>query len=259
MMQYMGFEPIWPKVLNPFGGRSVSTFGNPNFLSSYLVMVILAAMACFLSAAKGAARKWYYALTLIAFAAELCTLTRSSWLGLGAGMVLFGSLLWFFERELVVKNKKVIAVSAALFIAIGVFFPQSTVGGKNPTIIERLTEAARATKEKKNYGSVNQRQLIWSCAASMVLEKPILGKGWGCFELFYPFYQGKFLFLEPFREFRTHANNAHDEILEIWSQTGTLGFGVYLWFLACLYYYALYLMKNLKGPPRVMVIGITSA
>jgi len=259
MMQYMGFEPIWPKVLNPFGGRSVSTFGNPNFLSSYLVMVVPVALACFLVTANVAARKWYYVLALIAFAAELCTLTRSSWLGLGAGMMLFGLLLCVFERELVTKNKKTIIVTIMIFVAIGIFFPQSTVGGKNPTIIERLTEAARATKEKKNYGSVNQRQLIWSCAASMVLEKPILGKGWGCFELFYPFYQGKFLFLEPFREFRTHANNAHDEILEIWSQTGTLGFGTYLWFLASLYYYAVYLMRNLKGPQRIMVIGLSAA
>ncbi len=259
LLQYMGIEPIWPKVLNPFGGRAVSTFGNPNFLSSYLVMVIPVAFACFLAAARGAARKWYYLLGMVAFAAELCTLTRSSWLGLGVGLVLFIILLALFERELVIKNKKVLVASVSIFVSMGIFFPQSTVGGKNPTILERLTEATNATKEKKNYGSVNQRQLIWSCAASMVREKPILGKGWGCFELFFPFYQGKFLFLEPFRIFRTHANNAHDELLEVWSQTGTLGLGVYLWFLVCLYYYAVYLMKNLKGGPRIMVIGLTAA
>src|SRR5581483_9251735 len=38
--QYFGTELIWPSHLNPYGSRPVSTFGNPNFMSSYLVVVI---------------------------------------------------------------------------------------------------------------------------------------------------------------------------------------------------------------------------
>src|SRR6185436_13959040 len=33
--QYLGMEMIWPRTVNPYGGRSVWTFGNPNFVSSY--------------------------------------------------------------------------------------------------------------------------------------------------------------------------------------------------------------------------------
>jgi len=39
ILQYFGIELIWPKVLNPFGGRCVSTFGNPNFLSTFLILL----------------------------------------------------------------------------------------------------------------------------------------------------------------------------------------------------------------------------
>jgi tetratricopeptide (TPR) repeat protein len=35
---------------------------------------------------------------------------------------------------------------------------------------------------------------------------------------------------KAFQGFRTHANNAHNEILEYWSQIGTLGFGVVILF-----------------------------
>ena len=35
ILQYFQVEIIWPKLLNPYGNRSVSTFGNPNFISSY--------------------------------------------------------------------------------------------------------------------------------------------------------------------------------------------------------------------------------
>ena len=63
----------------------------------------------------------------------------------------------------------------------------------------------------------------------MIQDHIILGKGWGLMELFYPYYQGPRLFNENFRPFRTHANNSHNEMLEIWSQTGFLGMGVYVW------------------------------
>src|SRR6267142_165389 len=67
----------------------------------------------------------------------------------------------------------------------------------------------------------------------MVQDHPFLGKGWGSLELFYPYYQGPQLENKMFASFRTHANNAHDEILENWAQIGTLGLGlmIFIWIL----------------------------
>jgi Flp pilus assembly protein TadD len=70
----------------------------------------------------------------------------------------------------------------------------------------------------------------------MGLESPMLGKGWGLFENFYPFYQGPLLVnFENIRSLRTHANNAHNEILEIFSQLGLVGLGIYVWLFAVLF------------------------
>src|SRR5204862_6624910 len=83
-------------------------------------------------------------------------------------------------------------------------------------------------KSGESYGPWHQRLLIWSSAWDMVKARPFFGKGWGCFELFYPYYQGAYLFNPTFVQWRTHANNAHNIVMEIWSQTGTLGLGLAL-------------------------------
>jgi len=64
----------------------------------------------------------------------------------------------------------------------------------------------------------------------MFKESPILGHGWGSFELKYPFKQGEILQKKPELSYlRTHANNAHNEIFEQISQLGILGFLLYCW------------------------------
>lgn len=257
ILQYFGIEFIWPKVLNPFGGRSVSTFGNPNFLSSYLVLIFPVLFYYYLTA-QSSAKRFFYAVFLVTyFVALLCTLTRSSWAGLAVAMALVLGILFVRDGGYFKANRKRILLPFALFLLIAVLLPRSNVGGYNPSVIGRLVEAKEATKTY--YGSWHQRRLIWSCAWHMVIERPVLGKGWGCFELFYPSYQGRHLFLPAYHTFRTHANNSHNEILEIWSQTGTLGFGIYLWFLFTLASYAWFLIKNLKDEKRLLAIALSAS
>ncbi|UPT75909.1 MAG: hypothetical protein M0D55_09705 [Elusimicrobiota bacterium] len=53
--QYFNKEIVWPVVLNPYGGRAVSTFGNPNFLSTYNAALMPSALALFLVEKGGGA------------------------------------------------------------------------------------------------------------------------------------------------------------------------------------------------------------
>jgi len=227
ILQYFGIELIWPKVLNPFGGRCVSTFGNPNFLSPFLILILPLTFTEYLLSEKRDIRLFYLFINFVLFWALLCTLTRSSWLGLFVGLFYLFFHLFRYEKKFIQKNKSRLSLLLSLFILFAFFFPRSKVAGYGPSVIERLTEIKEA--KKTAYGPLHQRFLIWSCAWDMVKEHPLLGKGWGTFELFYPFYQGKYLFIEPYKNFRTHANNAHNEILEIVSQTGIIGLGIFFW------------------------------
>jgi len=260
ILQYHGTELIWPKVLNPFGGRCVSTFGNPNFLSPFLILVIPLTFGEYLLNEKIRLRIFYLCLTLILFWALICTLTRSSWLGLFIGFVYLLFNLIFHEREIIQKNRFWLILIFLLFFLFLISSPQSKVGGYNPTVIERLTEIKEA--KKVIYGPLHQRFLIWSCAWDMVKEQPLLGKGWGTFELFYPFYQGKYL-VERWSNLRTHANNAHNEVLEIASQTGLVGLGIFFWLWLVFYRWIFSLPKS-QGEKKEKILifalaaGITS-
>ncbi len=228
VLQYFNLEFIWPSALNPYGGRSVSTFGNPNFMSSYNVILLPGAVALF-SQSRGPRRLAYGALALALEAALLSSLTRSSWLGAAVGVCLLCLSAEF--RRAVREDPRPHGLLLIGGLALALLWPQSRIlSAYTPSVLGRLAELGRAAREPGPYGPWHQRVLIWACAWLMGQENPLTGKGWGLFELFYPFYQGHILSLfELLRGLRTHANNAHNEILEVWSQTGILGLGVFLW------------------------------
>jgi putative inorganic carbon (HCO3(-)) transporter len=223
--QYNGVEPIWPKNISPYNGRPVSTFGNPNFLSSYLVMLLPVVLAEFLKARSTVGRVLTGSCFWLYGAALVCTMTRSSWIG---AAVALGSFLWLAR----VWISRRIFLLGVLLVGLGgtvLFWPGSSVDPVGLRPVERMTELVSGMTGEKPYGSWHQRLLIWSSAWDMVQERPGLGKGWGCFELFYPFYQGAYLSDKIFRSFRTHANNAHNLLLEVWSQVGGVGLLLFLW------------------------------
>src|SRR5262245_41567557 len=86
VIQYAGHDVIWPKNLNPYSGRPVSTFGNPNFLSSYLVMLLpWCAAESFVEEKPW--RLWFLRICFLLYASALiCTMTRSSWIGAAVAM-----------------------------------------------------------------------------------------------------------------------------------------------------------------------------
>lgn len=245
ILQYFGIELIWPKVLNPFGGRCVSTFGNPNFLSSFLILLFPILIV-----------EYFYTSNILIFiflvtyfCALLATLTRSSWIGLLGSISYMLFILFIKEKRLLMQNKNKIFVLFLTLILIFFVWPKSSVG-ENPSAVERLIEVRHA---KDIYSPLHQRFLIWLCGFDMVKEKFLTGKGWGLFELFYPFYQGKYLFIKKLSH-RTHANNAHNEIIEVWSQTGTIGLGIYILFLLTFFIYSFKLFKNEKNEYYKLVI-----
>lgn len=231
VFQYFGVEFFWPRILNPYGGRSVSTFGNPNFMSSYMVVLLPLAVVYYLHAKTRAARLAYAAVFLALEASLLCSLTRSSWAGALAALLPLA--LSARLRRLAKEDLEFHGLLASAALAMALFWPQSSVEGYAPTVFQRLSEmkaaVAGAHEPGRTYSPLHQRYLIWLCSWTMGAENPLTGKGFGLLELFYPFYQGHYLTtVESLRTLRTHANNAHNEVLEVFSQTGILGLGAAL-------------------------------
>ena len=137
--QYFNYEFVWPNVLNPYGGRAVSTFGNPNFLSTYIAALMPSALALFLIEKTGA-RRWTYGILFLTLeAALLATLTRSSWGGavVGAAALLLSPRL----RQTLKDEPRTIGLILGLALALALGWPSSTIAsGYTPTFLGRLTE-----------------------------------------------------------------------------------------------------------------------
>jgi O-antigen ligase/Tfp pilus assembly protein PilF len=251
--QFYGNEWFWPQALNPYGNRPVSTFGNPNFMSSYLVLILPVAIADYVFKVTALPRAFLLAIVLSCAGALIATMTRSSWAGAGIAVLIMaaGSMLAPEVRNQIKKPVLLLAVALGLLI-IGL--PQNTAGRYSSSVLSRLEEVRQVAGG--TYGAITQRLLIWLSAWHMVQDHPVLGKGWGCFELFYPFYQGPQLILSFFQSYRTHANNAHDEILEYWSQVGTLGLGVMILLWITFYRRAKSIAARLPQPWKAVQWGL---
>ena len=227
--QYFNCEFIWPNALNPYGGRCVSTFGNPNFLSSYNVILLPICAVGFIESRSVGRRLACGVVFLTLEAALLCSMTRSSWAGAVVALLLLPVSRSL--RRQILQFPRPCGLLAAAGLAMVLFWPQSSIAtGYAPSVVSRLVEVGQIARPGASYSPWYQRVLIWTCAWLMGAENPFTGKGWGLFELFYPFYQGPLLnALDMFRSVRTHANNAHNEIMEIWAQTGLLGLGAFCW------------------------------
>ncbi len=172
VLQYFNYELVWPTVLNPYGGRAVSTFGNPNFLSTYNAALMPSALALFLTEKDGARRWAYGALFLTLEAALLATLTRSSWGGaaVGAAALAFSPRLRARLKEVPRAAGMLLALAAVM--ALG--WPSSSISsGYTPTFVGRLTEFSAMSKRDGFYSPWHQRVLIWTSAWTMCPESPL--------------------------------------------------------------------------------------
>ncbi|MCX5783255.1 MAG: O-antigen ligase family protein, partial [Elusimicrobia bacterium] len=228
IMQFFGIDWIWPRGVNAFGSRAVSTFGNPNLISSYLAMILPSAGVYFLHRRDLPGRFFYGFLFAVYISSIAISSTRSSWLGILAAFAVL--LIVPASRRLILSSKKP-ALALAVVCAAVLFWPLA-----KGAILQRAAELPKPvvlfsmpSSESMVYSPMHQRFLMWSCALKMGAENPLLGKGWGLLELYYPLYQGPMIIANPaLKNLRTRANFAHNEIIEVFSQTGVLGLGLYV-------------------------------
>lgn len=267
VLQYFGIEFIWHKLVNPYGRRAVSTFGNPNFVSSYVMMLFPVSMFYYLQS-KSKFNKFYYLFSMISYLLMIfASLTRSSIIGLIFSVV----VLFSFSEYRKSLNKKIKELKKIFLIIIllAILWPDQNLKPLSFGVVKRLYVATKnvvlnakmSASEENLYPSFHQRLLIWNIGLLMFKENPVTGKGWGSFELFYPFYQGHLLREYPnLKTLRTHANNAHNEIIEILSQTGIVGFGIsILLFLSLFYNLKKYLKFSENENNKLFVISLFSS
>ena len=243
ILQFFNIELFWNIDMKRFGKRIISTFGNPTFLSSYLVMTI---PICFYFYKK--TKKIFYLIifgTLIF--ALILTYTRSSWLGIFFAGIYFVTL--YFKNFWHKKNLKFfVKFLLLIFFLVSILFISKDFR-------TRIKESFSLSKNNK---SIYQRLIIYKTGLDIFKDNIIFGSGYGTFDLKAPFYIGKYIDDIYMYEHKTHANLAHNLLLQVLSETGIVGIIIYLIFWFLFFKLVLFLIKNHKAQDEKFLILILS-
>lgn len=216
--QGLSDEVLFPKFL--------ATIGNRNFVSTYFSLFLPVAIGGYIFYKN----KYYFIFSIFIYAALLCTLTRSGYLGfIFAGIV----LLFILIKE---KNKeyfKRLAIVGLVFIMIFGAINFTTQGA----VSNRLGLIGKdATTFSEKSGS--SRIGIWKLVLKVIKENPLLGTG--------PDTLNQALIitcLDDYKELGFVVDKAHNEFLQVAVNMGIPALIVYLIFLSLI---LRNLLKNIK-------------
>lgn len=222
LLQRCGFDPVllggyrvdWGSMVERM--RLYSTFGNPNFVGGYLIGAIFAALALAAASKERWAKVLWLSFTLMMLAAIVETGSRGAWLGLTVGLA----------------SAALIALPGNDFRPQG--FPVSIGGSRMfvppsacwPLAVLTLSLAERVAAQ------LHGRVYLWRFSWPIFWRHPMVGSGWGVYQLLYLELQGKFLAAHPeYVGYWTNNRLLHNDPLQLLLETGLLGFAASLWIL----------------------------
>ncbi len=239
LLQHSGLDPLGTLVRyrNTVRYRTgvYVTLGNPEYLGGYLAPVAILAFGMMLGGAARRARAVTLVGCILAAWAAFLTGSRGAFLGMlaGGGLVL---VVWLAQSPAFTPPTRRLAFAAAgctlaMAILLAVFSP---AGSRIAVMRARLGEIAQPYSE-----ALRDRIVFNLVGLEMIARRPVFGVGPGRFGVeFYPAFlamaarDSGSAFAMMAREFNgAVAEHAHNDWLQIWAETGGVGFAAWLWFV----------------------------
>jgi tetratricopeptide (TPR) repeat protein/O-antigen ligase len=234
ILEYHGFIPLWI----PSTGRPSSFFGYRNLAAAYMACgaPLSAVLVC---TGTTAARRTLGAVSAAAMVVLMVyTRARASWVGLGLGTigacVLALSVLG--PRKFLAQARATVSVDryrpialATAIVATLSFLPEGFTETHIQRFDERKTDVATTVSSIFRPGGDRGRLHMWGSTLKMIADAPILGVGLGNWEFAYVLYDGGKM-IEP----RFNPLRPHNDLIWIWSETGTVGIALFVGFIVCL-------------------------
>ena len=241
IMQALGLELFWVlDISKEFGARPVSTFGNPNFLASFVLIFLPYSLLLFLQAKNKKENLISGFITLVLALFLVISGTRSAWIGLIGEFIICVGLSKEFRKIFVNKFLRILIlflIFCACAPALVSNLKQSgaSVPGARISEVKQIINLKTFSLQSKNLiQPLHQRLMMWHCAFENFKSSPVFGKGINSFQLNFPYCQGKLISKNTaLDKIKLQANAAHNEYLEILSDGGLISFLIYvlLWFL----------------------------
>ncbi|KXS44342.1 MAG: O-antigen polymerase [Candidatus Frackibacter sp. T328-2] len=212
-------------------GKVISTFGNPNYLSSFIGPVLPINFHLLLTEKKKSIRVSLFMTFAVIYTALLFARTRGVFLGLIfiSGFILF-TFYKYLDRGYLIKRKRIIVtVLIIIMISTAIF------SGDIPFSDEEMGSLASRFEQESLLSSSNQRRIMmWSITWEMIKDAPVIGNGIGTYDYLYPHYQKEFLALKGNHDYKIlagRAAEAHNEYLQLGAESGILAAIIFIMML----------------------------
>ncbi len=219
MFQFYGYYLLFV----PRNKEIISFFGNPNFAADFIAINMPFLI-------KRMLEKQLVGTILfgISYTALIMLGTRGALLGFFIGFILF---FWWAKRagQHIIKPL-VIAILVMMVVSI-IYSTPNVLNQRRLPIWRKLESTKEFLSGTENGGSIAQRIVFWKVTLLMIKTHPVKGVAPGRFGYFYPFYQGKLLEKQTGKKHAYNAKRAHNEYLQVFSETGIFGFLVFLYII----------------------------
>lgn len=250
VMQYMEAD-IFRWATLPFEERrSFSTFGNPDLLGGFLVILVPIALAEFFRAKDWKGNLLMGGSLFLILLCLLTAFTRGSWLGAAFALAFFAIVAGkaFFSNPR--KLLTVLAAFIGIFVVMAAY--SATTGHEVMNLVKRIQSITQITE-----GSAGSRIEIWKAGLKMVEEDPVFGLGPDTFRLGSERYE-TFLYVQM-NQGRSVADNAHNYVVQLASGVGIPATLLFLGFLAAVVVLAVRYLRKRNGEERLVYAGLTAA
>lgn len=173
ILQYYKIDPIPQDFIRRGWYTAFSTFGNPNFTGTYLVLMIPFSMHFYIIK-KSKLGCIAFSIILLCL---LCTMTRGAWIGGFAAVLSYLMVMWFL-REKYKGTLKRTAVLMVIAIVIIIGFNLQTgnaVRDRFKSVVSESKDIVEQNAEAEYAGS--SRLFIWKRVVELIVKKPWFGFG----------------------------------------------------------------------------------
>jgi O-antigen ligase len=161
---------------------------------------------------------------------------RGAWIGFVGGLILM-LLILMKGKRVEIRRGQFIAIAVLLVLMVGfvvVFSFPNPINRQNISIVGRFEELFHTQSD-----SIRERVLFYSVSADMIVDHPIFGMGPGMFQVRFFEYVEKLARRDTSGAMshvalalRNRATDtAHNDFLQFWVETGTIGFMFFSFFL----------------------------
>ncbi len=288
IIQHYGLDAL------PWGGdvkeRVAANMGNAIFVAAYLIIAffltlerLISSVAALLSEEQGtmadALRAGAYLFILVVqLVAIVFTQSRGPWLGLAAGLYVFGLMGVLLLGRWAAQHPRRMPWLAGAVRPIWVTIIGLTLAGMAFLVVFNLPNSPFAGLRQQRFigrlgtllstteGTNAVRVLIWDGVVDMMLKphppiqepngtpdlwnpiRPLVGYGpesmWVAYNRFYP------PDLAHYEARNASPDRSHNETFDALVRTGFLGLGVQMWLYVSIFYYALRWLGLMQGPHR---------